>query len=57
MVEVEDDRREFAIALEGEGDTPPAYIRVRDDALIEEIRALRSAIELILERLDTVEGI
>ena len=54
MAETVDDLEEFAIGLEGDDDTPAAYIRVRDDALIEEIRALRSAVELILERLESI---
>jgi hypothetical protein len=56
MADITDDQKEFTVGLEGAVDTPASHIRVRDDALIDEIRALSSAVKAILERLDTVEG-
>lgn len=56
MADITDDQKEFTVGLAGEGETPAAHIRVRDDALIAEIRTLSSAVKAILERLDTVEG-
>lgn len=54
MADITDDQKEFTVGLEGESDTPPAHIRVRDDVLIDEIRALSSAVKAILERLDAI---
>ena len=54
MAETTDDQKEIVIGLEGAVDTPPAHIRVRDDALIDEIRELSSAVEEILKRLDAI---
>jgi len=54
MAETTDDQKEFAIGLEGAGDAPPAHIRVRDDALIDEIRNLSSAVKSILKRLEAI---
>jgi len=54
MEDIEDDTKEFVVGLEGAGDTPQTYIRVRDDALIEEIQTLGLAVKVILERLESI---
>jgi hypothetical protein len=54
MAETTDDQKEIVIALEGADVTPASHIRVRDDALIDEIRNLSSAVKAILERLDAI---
>lgn len=52
MADIEDDKKEFVIGLEG--DTPQTYIRVRDDSLIEEIQTLGAMMKAILKRLESI---
>lgn len=54
MTEILDDQENVVIALNIDASTIPSYIRVRDDALLEEVIKLRSAVEAILKRLESV---
>lgn len=54
MADITNDQKEFTVGLEGADDTPAAHIRVRDDALIDEIHTLSSAVKAILTRLDAI---
>jgi len=54
MEEIIDDQDEFAVGLKNAGGTTQSYISVRDDVLIDEIRAIRYAIESIMKRMDEI---